>query len=122
MQGIAVLPLKGEDYTVMYDSIRYLIVSTDKKFKLELKGIQGTKGWLLKDFDKVAFKFKNKFFIVDRKKLLNFALSSVETQELNSKELYRRWYLNSKTKQVSTYFFLKDLENLMEKVLEIRKR
>ena len=112
------------DYTV--DSVKYDVKAYKKLNRwdrkgsdvvwLELTNVRGNVGWLRGKADKIALLTREGFVIVDRKKLLNFALSFVESNTIYTKKEYRRWYRREGRQDVITYVYLDDIKNLVEEI------
>ena len=58
---------------------RHSNIKGDGAIWIEFKNVMGNKGWIHGKQDFIAFEFEDRFVIVKRKELLNFAVASLDS-------------------------------------------
>ncbi len=117
-----------DHFDIEADGIKYDVKShkrfhkTDKDVSnvvwLEFVNVIGKPGWLKGKADKIAFQYKEKFFIVDREKLYEWIKLEVKDLKLYHVKLYKKLYRRPRKLDVVTYVYYKDIIHLIEKVIK----
>ena len=114
------------DYYV--DKISY-DVKTEKKLNrwdqetdpdliwLEMKNVRGDVGWLCSNVQKIAFLRKDKFYIIDREKLLNFAREFIGHGRIYDYKKYRALYSRYGRNDLVAFVWWSDIEHLLEEII-----
>lgn len=107
---------KHIDYYV--DGITY-DVKADKNSLIwvEMKNVNGKKGWLCSEVQKIAFEIGNCFHIVDRAKLEKLVRQEITDMNIYDKPDYKKMYSRKNTKDLITYFKYDDIKNLVEEII-----
>jgi len=123
--------IKGQ-FDIVCEGVRY-DVKGEKRYNrkdkhpdtntvwIEVRNVNGDRGWIKGDADKIAFLKGNVFHIVDRKKLFILVQDKVRDLRIYNIKQYCKLYRRTGRKDVVTYLSFGDIEHLIEKTIKINE-
>ena len=118
-------------FDLVCDGVRY-DVKAEKKYHrkdkypdnstvwIEIRNVNGDRGWIKGEADKIAFLKGDTFNIVDRKNLFILVQDKVRDLTIYDIKQYCKLYRRTGRKDVVTYLSFRNIEHLIEKTIKIR--
>lgn len=120
---------QDKTYDVICDGVKYDVKGQKRLNRedtaysdivwLEFKNVRGDDGWLKGESDKIAFLRNKNFLIVDRVKLRDRARSLCKNLTILPWKEHARLYQRRGRKDIMMYVNFSDIEDLVEKTVEI---